>query len=177
MKKVMSIFEVTLFTSILLTSCGNNSNDNNSENQPQSSILTSDTSPKILNDIDTSKSIQPRKIEKNLNVNFKTQLVAWGGDGKWHDMYKNDNGSYWVNYLDPFKIILTGNYTDLTIKLTSSSGSIIFEKSNVQIPENGEYIISDNKMIGEPETNFSIEIKENNKFLLKGKIESVPGGE
>ena len=161
----------TIFIAILLVSC------NNSGNQPQSSNLTTDSTLKNINKIDTSQNEQPLKVEKKIKVSFKTKLDNWGGDGKWHDMYKNDNGSYWVNYSDPFKIIITGYYTDLTIKLKSSSGSIVFEKLNTQIPENGEYIISNDKMIGENETSFFLEIKEKEKNLFKGSIESIPGGE
>lgn len=161
----------TIFIAILLMSC------NNSANQPQSSNLATDSTLKDINKIDTLQNELPLKVEKHIKVSFKTKLVEWGGDGKWHDMYKNDNGSYWVNYSDPFKIIITGYYTDLTIKLKSSSGSIVFEKFNAQIPENGEYIISNDKMIGEYETSFFLEIKEKEKILLKESIESVPGGE
>ncbi|MFM7636861.1 MAG: hypothetical protein ACKO5W_03235 [Crocinitomicaceae bacterium] len=162
---------VTIFIAILLMSC------NNSGNQPQSSNLATDSTLKNINKIDTLHNEQPLKAEKKIKVSFKTKLVEWGGDGKWHDMYKNDNGSYWVNYSDPFKIIITGYYPDLAIKLKSSSGSIIFEKLNAQIPENGEFIISNDKMIGEYETSFFLEIKEMEKILFKGSIESVPGGE
>jgi len=156
----------TIFIAILLMSC------NNSGNQPASSNLATDSTLKNINKIDTLQNEQPLKVEKKIKVSFKTKLVFWGGDGKWHDMYK-DNGSY----SDPFKIIITGYYTDLTIKLKSSSGSIVFEKLNAQIPENGEYIISNDKMIGERETSFFLEIKEKEKILFKGSIESVPGGE
>jgi hypothetical protein len=171
MKKRIQSFYAIIFIVIISMSC------NNSDNQSQPSKIVSDTTPSEINNIDTIKNEEPIKIEKKLNVGFKTKLVEWGGDGKWHDMYKNGNGSYSVNYADPFKIILTGYYTDLLINIKSSNGLTIFEKSNVEIPEKGEYIITNDKMIGENETNFYLEIKEKDKIIFKGNIESVPGGE
>ena len=159
-----------MIASIVLISCDESPKDKNVETK------IDDT---LKNRIDTIKVNDNSKIvaEKKLNVSFKTKLVEWGGDGKWHDMFKNDNGSYWVNYSDPFKIILTGYYTNLKIKIKSSNGSTIFDKSDVEVPINGEYIIFNDKMIGENETSFNIEIKDNEIIVFNGKIESVPGGE
>jgi archaellum component FlaF (FlaF/FlaG flagellin family) len=169
MKKVITILGSIMIVSIVLISCYGTPKDKNVETK------IDDT---LKDRIDTIKVNDNGKIvaEKKLNVSFKTKLVEWGGDGKWHDMFKNDNGSYWVNYSDPFKIILTGYYTDLKIKIKSSNGSTIFDKSGVEVPINGEYIISNDKMIGEYETSFNIEIKENEKILFNGEIESMPGG-
>jgi hypothetical protein len=170
MKKVKTVLGSIIIASIVLISCDGSSKDKKVE-----TIIdkTSEDSIDRLKVNDNSKIV----AEKKINVSFKTKLVEWGGDGKWHDMYKNENGSYWVNYSDPFKIILTGYYTNLKIKIKSSSGSTIFDKSGVEVPLNGEYIISNDKMIGEYETSFDIEIKENDKIVFTGKIESIPGGE
>jgi hypothetical protein len=169
-KRIKSFYGI-IFIAISLMNCSN------SGNQSQSSNLASDTTLKNIDNMDIPKNEPTLKVEKKLNVSFKTKLVEWGGDGKWHDMYKNDDGSYWVNYADPFKIILTGYYSDLTIKIKSSSGLTVFDKSNVEIPEKGEYIISNDKMIGQNETSFYLEINEKDKIIFKGNIESVPGGE
>ena len=170
MKKVITILGSIMIASIVLISCDGGPKDKNVETKKDNTLKDR---------IDTIKVNDNSKIvaEKKLNVSFKTKLVEWGGDGKWHDMFKNDNGSYWVNYSDPFKIILTGYYTNLKIKIKSSNGSTIFDKSDVEVPINGEYIISNDKMIGENETSFNIEIKDNEKIVFNGKIESMPGGE
>jgi hypothetical protein len=82
-----------------------------------------------------------------------------------------------VDDVEPYKIILTGYYSDLKITLTSSDGLIIFNKSNVEIPENGKYTISNDKMIGEYGNSFHLEIKEKEKLIFKGNIECMSGGE
>ena len=116
-----------MIASIVLISCDGSPKDKNVETKKDNTLKDR---------IDTIKVNDNSKIvaEKKLNVSFKTKLVEWGGDGKWHDMFKNDNGSYWVNYSDPFKIILTGYYTNLKIKIKSSNGSTIFDKSDVEVP-------------------------------------------
>ena len=169
-KRKRSIYAIIMIA-MLSMSC------NNSGNPSSSHHSSSDTSQNEVNQNESTKNEVSENIEKVLNVSFKTKLVEWGGDGKWHDMYKNDNGSYWINYADPFKIILTGNYSDLNIRIKSSSGSTILEETHVKIPDSGEYILSNDQMIGENETNFHIEIKAQDKIIFKGDIESVPGGE
>lgn len=160
---------VIILIMLLLENCSNGSNYKNH--------IASYNEKDTLNFSNPIKKEPSQKLEKKLTVKFKTKLVEWGGDGKWHDMYKNDNDKYWVNYSDPFKIILSGAYSGLSIKLKSSSGSIIYDKTNVKIPENGEYIIANEKMVGENETIFDLEIKEDGNLIFKSKIESVPGGE
>ncbi|MFN5182749.1 MAG: hypothetical protein ACK5D5_06960 [Bacteroidota bacterium] len=175
MKKAILAFYGVVFYSILFTGCNNSDKKINSENAISDSAANTNNADTLR----TEKLVaeMPEEKEKTINVKFKTKLVEWGGDGKWHDMFKNDNGSYWVNYSDPFKIILTGNYSDLTVKVKSSAGATIFEKSGIGIPENGEYVVSNAKMMGENETSYTVEIISKDKSLFKGKIESVPGGE
>jgi hypothetical protein len=174
MKKVILAFCGIMFSSILFTACNNS--DTNSQAEKTISDSISNASKSDTLNVET-QATETQQIEKTLNVKLKTKLVEWGGDGKWHDMIKNENGSYWVNYSDPFKIILIGNYSDLTVKVKSSAGATIFDKSGVSIPENGEFVVSNAKMMGESETSFTIEISSKDKSLFKGKIESVPGGE
>ena len=164
MNKVILAFYGLVISSILFTSCNNADNKTQSEN-----AISDSTENTIKSDtLNTEKVVTetPKETEKILNVKLKTKLVEWGGDGKWHDMFKNDNGSYWVNYSDPFKIILTGNYSDLTVKVKSSAGATIFEKSGVEIPENGEYIVSNSKMMGENETSYTVEISSTCSFIF-----------
>ena len=123
------------------------------------------------------KKNQLLPLKKKLNILFKTKLVEWGGDGKWHDMSKTDEGSYWVNYGDPFKVILDGNYTDLAVKIKSSTGAIMYDKANIALAENTPFEITNGKLLGEYETNFTLEVKEKEKIIFTGKIASVPGGE
>jgi hypothetical protein len=170
MKKVMTILGLIIISSTVLISCDGSIKDKKVETKIVDTLKDSTDKLKVN---DNSK----KEAETKLDLSFKTKLVLWGGDGKWHDMYKNDNGSYWVNYGDPFKIILTGYYTNLKIKIKSSNGSIIFDESGVEVPINSEYVISNDKMVGEYETSFNIEIKNNEKIVFNGKIESVPGGE
>lgn len=154
-------FFVITFFSILYISCGGGNNNSDANNAHS----------------DTTNIIAPRAIEKTLNVKFKTQLVEWGGDGKWHDMIKENDSSYWVNYSDPFKIVLSGYYTDLSIKIVTSMGDIIFEKTGISVTENKEYVVTNAKMIGGMDTNFNLEIVNNGSLIYKSKIESIPGGE
>ncbi len=145
----------------------------NHSNAPSSA----ETLPPASSGVDTTKKEPAPSVEKKLNVLFKTKLVEWGGDGKWHDMSKTDEGSYWVNYGDPIKVILDGNYTDLAVKIKSSTGAIVYNKTNIALAENTPFEITNGKLLGEYETNFTLEVKEKEKIIFSGKIVSVPGGE
>ena len=172
MSKSIQSFYGIIFITLLFIGC------NNTNNQSKPNDLTSDTTKNKTNtQIDTTKKEPIRLPENKLLISFKTKLVEWGGDGKWHDMTQEMDEQYFVNYADPFKIILSGYYTDLTIKIKTSGGKIIFNKSGIEISEKEDYIVKNDKMIGETETNFIVEIKQQDKVLYKGYIESMPGGE
>jgi hypothetical protein len=116
-------------------------------------------------------------VEKKLNVILKTKLENWGGDNKWYDMDKTDGKNYWVNYSDPFKIILQGNYPGVSIKITSSEGEVIFNKSGIDVTESSEFVASNSKTIGVSDVNFKVEVRDQEKVIYTGDIMSVPGGE
>ncbi|MFN5911387.1 MAG: hypothetical protein ACK45H_08645, partial [Bacteroidota bacterium] len=78
---------------------------------------------------------------------------------------------------DPFKLILSGNYTNLTVKVKSSGGAAIFNESGISLAKSGSYVVSNDKMMGEYETAYTVEISEDGKKLFTAKIESMPGGE
>lgn len=118
-----------------------------------------------------------KKVANELKVEYQTKLVEWGGDGKWHKMTQIESGVYWVNYLDPFKFKLSGNYSGLTVLVKSSNGEIIYNKSGIAISVNGSIEISDPKFIGESEITYFLEISDGSKIIYKCKIESMPGGE
>jgi hypothetical protein len=118
-----------------------------------------------------------KKVENKLIVDYQTKLVEWGGDGKWHKMSEIESGVYWVNYLDLFKFKLSGNYSGLTVKVTTSMGTVIYEKSGINVAVNGSVEISNPDFIGENETTFFLEISDGSKIIYKCRIESVPGGE
>jgi hypothetical protein len=111
------------------------------------------------------------------NLEFLTKLDLWGGDGKWHEMYRNDDGFYWVNHGDPFKIILSGNLIGITVKVSSSKGAVFFDKTYFSDLPSGHLVISDKGMIGVNETLYYLVITKNGKVLRSAVIESVPGGE
>lgn len=125
---------------------------------------------------DTSSKIEMGN-EENLEVSLQTQLVEWGGDGRWHEMYSSEEGRYWVNYSDPFKLILNGNYSKINVKVKTSNGKVIYSQSNINISEGVPFVISQRNMIGEVETIFNVEIFSKQKLIFKYVIESVPGGE
>lgn len=162
MKRKLTLLSSVAFTTLILISCGSGpTNDSTTAETDAASMQAEDTKP----------------VEQKLDVQLQTQLVEWGGDGKWHDMYQNDDGSYWVNYADPFKLILSGNYTNLTVKVKSSGGAAIFNESGISLAKSGSYVVSNDKMMGEYETAYTVEISEDGKKLFTAKIESMPGGE
>jgi hypothetical protein len=113
----------------------------------------------------------------DFNLEFLTKLDLWGGDGKWHEMYRNDDGFYWVNHGDPFKIMLSGNPIGITVKVSSSNGAIFFDRTYSSDLPSGHLVISDKGMIGVSETLYYLVIMKNGKVLRNAVIESVPGGE
>ena len=113
----------------------------------------------------------------DFELRYLTKLDFYGGDGKWHNMYRNDDGFYWVNYGDPFKIILTGSCKDLTLRVRSSNNSIVFEESFSSDYLSGKCTISSSKMVGLYETFYYLEIIKNGYIVHNSVIESVPGGE
>ena len=118
-----------------------------------------------------------KKVANELKVEYQTKLDEWGGDGKWHKMSEIESGVFWVNYLDPFKFKLSGNYSGLSVKVTTSMGTVIYDKTGINVSVNGSVEISNSKFIGENETSFSLEISDGSKIIYKCRIESVPGGE
>jgi hypothetical protein len=118
-----------------------------------------------------------KQVPNELKVEYQTKLVEWGGDGKWHKMSEIESGVFWVNYLDLFKFKLSGNYSGLTVKVTTSMGTIIYEKTGLNVVANGSIEISNPNFIGENETSFFLEISDGSKIVYKCRIESVPGGE
>jgi hypothetical protein len=92
-------------------------------------------------------------------------------------MDKPDGKNYWVNYSDPFKIILQGNYPGVSIKITSSEGEVIFNKSGIDVTESSEFVASNSKTIGVSDVNFKVEVRDQEKVIYTGDIMSVPGGE
>jgi hypothetical protein len=118
-----------------------------------------------------------KQVSNELKVVYQTKLVEWGGDGKWHQMSEIESGVFWVNYLDLFRFKLSGNYSGLTVKVTSSTGASIYEKTGINVAVNGSVEISNPDFIGENETSFFLEISDGSKIVYKCRIESVPGGE
>jgi hypothetical protein len=166
--KVFKQFYLTLFPLfivITILGCSTNNDNNNSKGDR----IASSTKNVI------KRKIQPEKNE--LTIDYQTQLVEWGGDGQWHEMYKNDNGKYWVNFSDPFKLILNGHYSNLTVKIENSNGNLVYNKSGINVTKKYPYTISHANLIGNEGTNFKVEIYSNEKIILNGLIESVPGGE
>jgi hypothetical protein len=161
-----------LCSATLLYSCGN-SNPETTSKDPSSDT----TKTQVISTVDTAKNQVVVPVEKKLNVRLETKLVEWGGDGKWHKSEGGKDNKYFINYSDPFKFILSGNYKDLNIKVKSSTGSTIFDKSGVALPEDGEYTIENKKMIGESDVTFTLEIKESDKLIYKANVEGLPGGE
>jgi hypothetical protein len=125
----------------------------------------------------TGEPLPMANNEQTIQVKLKTQLVEWGGDGKWHDMYKSDNGNYWVNYGDPYKLILTGKYSSVTVNIKSNSGEVVFSQSGIELLENKEFVVSGPKLIGESDSIYEVEISDGSKIIYRATLESVPGGE
>jgi hypothetical protein len=170
-KHIIRSFTI-LCSATLLNSCSNSNPETTSKDSSRDT-----TKSQVINVVDTTKNQVVVPIEKKLNVRLETKLVEWGGDGKWHNSEGGKDNKYFINYSDPFKFILSGNYTDLNIKVKSSNGSTIFDKSGITLPENGEYTIENKKMIGETDATFTLEIKENDKLIYNAKVEGLPGGE
>jgi hypothetical protein len=125
----------------------------------------------------SSEKASTKQVANELKVVYQTKLVEWGGDGKWHQMSEIESGVFWVNYLDLFRFKLSGNYSGLTVKVTSSTGATIYEKTGINVTANGSVEISNPDFIGENETSFFLEISDGSKIVYKCRIESVPGGE
>ena len=121
--------------------------------------------------------------KKKLIVKAYTQTINWGGDGKWHDLGIKNGGQVLVNYTDPYKVKLIGNYNNLKVVINSSSGEKIYEKKDFNLETfNGEFLISNSEMYGKvPEDGgslyFEIIITESDKNIFSAKINSLPGGE
>ena len=115
--------------------------------------------------------------QMELDLRYLTKLDFYGGDGKWHDMYRHEDGIYWINYGDPFKIIFTGSCKDLTLRVRSFKDVIVFEESFSSDCLAGKCIMSSSKMVGLYETSYYLEIIKNGSIVYHSVIESGPGGE
>lgn len=143
-----------------------------------SNFTLSDAKAKIISEKQNSFLKESTKqVTNELKVEYQTKLVEWGGDGKWHKMSEMESGVFWVNYLDPFKFKLSGNYLGLAVKVTTSMGDTIYEKTGINVAVNGFVEISNPNFIGENERSFYLEISDGSKIIYKCRIESVPGGE
>jgi hypothetical protein len=163
-KSFATSFLVVLTASVLFMNCSS----------PEKKAETVVPPPTDVNSIESPATTQ---VEKKLNVILKTKLENWGGDNKWYDMDKTDGKNYWVNYSDPFKIILQGNYPGVSIKITSSNGDVIFNKSGIDITETSEFVASNSKTKGESDVNYKVEVRDQEKVIYTADIMSVPGGE
>ena len=163
-KSFASSFLVVLTASVLFMNCSS----------PEKKAETVVPPPTDVNSIESPATTQ---VEKKLNVILKTKLENWGGDNKWYDMDKTDGKNYWVNYSDPFKVILQGNYPGVSIKITSSNGDIIFTKSGIDVTEASEFVASNSKTKGESDVNYKVEVRDQEKVIYTADIMSVPGGE
>ena len=163
-KSFASSFLVVLTASVLFMNCSS----------PEKKAETVVPPPTDVNSIESPATTQ---VEKKLNVILKTKLENWGGDNKWYDMDKTDGKNYWVNYSDPFKVILQGNYPGVTIKITSSNGDVIFNKSGIDVTEASEFVASNSKTKGESDVNYKVEVRDQEKVIYTADIMSVPRGE
>ena len=163
-KSFATSFIVVLTASVLFMNCSS----------PEKKAETVVPPPTDVNSIESPAKAQ---VEKKLNVILKTKLENWGGDNKWYDMDKTDGKNYWVNYSDPFKVILQGNYPGVSIKITSSNGDVIFTKSGIDVTEASEFVASNSKTKGESDVNYKVEVRDQEKVIYTADIMSVPGGE
>ena len=163
-KSFATSFIVVLTASVLFMNCSS----------PEKKAETVVPPPTDVNSIESPATAQ---VEKKLNVILKTKLENWGGDNKWYDMDKTDGKNYWVNYSDPFKVILQGNYPGVSIKITSSNGDVIFTKSGIDVTEASEFVASNSKTKGESDVNYKVEVRDQEKVIYTADIMSVPGGE
>ena len=163
-KSFATSFIVVLTASVLFMNCSS----------PEKKAETVVPPPTDVNSIESPAAAQ---VEKKLNVILKTKLENWGGDNKWYDMDKTDGKNYWVNYSDPFKVILQGNYPGVSIKITSSNGDVIFTKSGIDVTEASEFVASNSKTKGESDVNYKVEVRDQEKVIYTADIMSVPGGE
>ena len=146
-KSFATSFIVVLTASVLFMNCSS----------PEKKAETVVPPPTDVNSIESPAAAQ---VEKKLNVILKTKLENWGGDNKWYDMDKTDGKNYWVNYSDPFKVILQGNYPGVSIKITSSNGDVIFTKSGIDVTEASEFVASNSKTKGESDVNYKVEVRD-----------------
>ena len=167
-KSFATSFLVVITASVLFMNCS-------TPEKKQESVATPSTNGANTAENPTAPVTTP--IEKKLNVILKTKLENWGGDNKWYDMDKPDGKNYWVNYSDPFKIILQGNYPAVSIKITSSNGDVIFNKSGIDVTEASEFVASNSKTKGESDVNYKVEVRDQEKVIYTADIMSVPGGE
>ena len=154
---------------LLLTNCSN-TEANPYDHSEKQKDMTTETTPK-------KDSPEVKQVENQLKVEYQTKLVEWGGDGRWHEMSEMESGVYWVNYLDPFKFKLSGTYPNLSVKVKSSNGETIYNKSGIAISEPGSFEITNPKFIGENEITYFLEISDGSKIIYTCRVESVPGGE
>ena len=169
-KSFATSFLVVLATSVLFMNCSSPEKKAENAATPQSNGANTTESAAASTPATT-------QLEKKLNVILKTKLENWGGDNTWQEMDKPDGKNYWVNYSDPFKIILQGNYPGVSIKITSSNGDVIFNKSGIDVTEASEFVASNSKTKGESDVNYKVEVRDQEKVIYTADIMSVPGGE
>jgi hypothetical protein len=148
-----------LFIVVIIFSCSD------TQDNPSKNLIESKSNNRNLNE-----------VEKSLFVCPQTKLDTWGGDGKWHAMSEID-GKYWVNYEDPFQILLVGSYQGLTVIVTASNGDVIYKKSDINISGETPFLVQDNLFHGKYDENYNVSIIEENKLIYEAEIMSIPGGE
>lgn len=175
MKKIIYIIGTSLFVSLLTFSCNNNStNQNTKENKDE--ISKNETSDTIIED-------KKEEVEKLIPANLTCKLYFLSDDYTDEETGEFTKGTvgeretfrtekkytfcYDSESFNNLTIIGTGNMLTLNIK---KNGKQIFTKENFELKNNLKLTTKD--IYFDMATEYSVEIKQNDKTIFSGKIDS-----